>query len=105
MIIHLKDRIQLFSGKVDEELKVTKAVSEALSKENAKSEDELKKLEKGTALLALAEKHTDDNLKKLMENKNFDEQLQKINEVHGEAKMDEKAVQDLQMALATKMNE
>ena len=46
-----------------------------LQKEGAKSEPELQKLTKGTALLALSEKHTDDNLKSLMSNKVFSEQL------------------------------
>lgn len=71
VIIHLKDRIVLFSGKVDEEIKVTKDVLDALKKEGAKSEDELKKLTKGTALLALADKHTEENMKALMSNKVF----------------------------------
>ena len=72
-MLHLNDQIAVFQGKVDSELKVTKAVVDALGKPDVKTEEELKQLEAGTNLLKLHEKHTDDNLGMLMKNKNFDE--------------------------------
>lgn len=103
VMLHLNDQITAFSTKVDNEIAVTKAVVEALAKPDVKSEDELKKLTAGSALLVLHEKHTDDNLMMLLKLKNFEEQLQKINEVYDAPKMTEKELESLSDNLATRM--
>ena len=41
-MLHLNDQIAVFQGKVDSELKVSKAVVDALGKPEVKTEEELK---------------------------------------------------------------